>query len=113
MSDTMRTSYEGWDITVRCLRFRSPANRAAGDEASFTASGRAVLNNVAAERNWTDSRPQVVTLGGRIFDTTATCAQVLLAEITVLIDALKKGHTSGTALLPDRIDVKATPMRFG
>ncbi len=113
MSDTLRTSYEGWDITVRCLRFRSPANRAAGNEASFTASGRAVLSNTDAERNWTDSRPQVVTLGGRIFDTTATCAQVLLAEITVLIDALKKGHPAGTAHLPARIDVKATPMRFG
>ena len=90
MSDTLKTSYAGWDIKVRCLQFRSPASQ----RASFTASGRAVLRNADRERDWTDSRPQVVTLRGRIFDTTATCAQVLLAEITVLIDALKRaGNT--------------------
>ena len=99
MSETLRTSYQGWDITVRCLRFRSPANQGAGNQACYTASGRAVLHDVDGERDWTDSRPQVVTLGGRIFDTTATCAQVLLAEITVLIDALKRGKRTKTVLL--------------
>ncbi|MEJ7805578.1 MAG: hypothetical protein WKG03_06620, partial [Telluria sp.] len=90
MCDTLRTSYEGWDITVRCLRFRAGSGERNGNSGSFTASGRAVLKNAAEERAWTDSRPQVVTLGGRIFDTTASCAQVLLAELTVLIDALKR-----------------------
>lgn len=98
MSETLKTSYEGWDITVRCLRFRSPVNQRAGHGASFTASGRAVLRSADSEREWTDSRPQVVTLGGRIFDTTATCAQVLLAEITVLIDALKRGRAPAAVL---------------
>ena len=100
MSETMRTSYEGWDITVRCLRFRAPANQGEGNSASFTASGRAVLRHADGDRHWTDSRPQVVTLGGRIFDTTATCAQVLLAEITILIDALKRVHCTKAGILP-------------
>ena len=90
MCDTLKTSYEGWNITVRCMRFNAASNGGDGNSGSFTASGRAVLKNADEERAWTDSRPQVVTLGGRIFDTTATCAQVLLAELTVLIDALKR-----------------------
>ena len=98
MSETLKTTYEGWDITVRCLRSDSPANQRAGNGPSFTASGRAVLRRTDSERDWTDSRPQVVTFGGRIFDSTATCAQVLLAEITVLIDALKRGRSPAVVL---------------
>lgn len=89
MAGTMRTTYKGWDITVRCLKFRAPANTR-GNLHTFTASGRAVLGDNASNGEWTDARPQVVTLGGRIFDTTATCAEVLTAEIQVLIDALKR-----------------------
>ncbi len=89
MGATLRASYEGWDITVRCLKFRAKANTG-GNGASFTASGRAVRRDAANDADWVDARPQVVTLGGRIFDTTATCAQVLLGEMTVLLDALKK-----------------------
>lgn len=89
MAGTMRTTYKGWDITVRCLKYRAPANTAGALE-SFTASGRAVLTDNAANADWTDPRPHVVTLGGRIFDTTATCTAVLIAEIHILIDALKR-----------------------
>ena len=89
---TMRTSHEGWSITVRCLRYRAKAN-ISGPGHSFTASGRAVRQDSEGDHDWMDSRPQVVTLGGRIFDTTATCSEVLLAEITVLIDALKRRPT--------------------
>ncbi len=98
MSETLRTNYKGWDITVRCLRFRSPANQRVGKTDNYTASGRAVLRDAGSESDWTDSRPQVVTLGGRIFDTTATCGQALLAEITVLIDALKRGNRTISVL---------------
>jgi hypothetical protein len=89
MGSTLKTTYEGWHITVRCLKFRARANTG-GNANSFTASGRAVRENQAEDGEWTDARPQVVTLGGRIFDTTANCAQVLLAEMTVMLDALKK-----------------------
>lgn len=88
MDGTLRTNYKGWDITVRCLKFRARANT--HGQPSFTASGRAVLGDAANDGEWTDARPQVVTLGGRIFDTTTTCTQVLVAEIQVMIDALKR-----------------------
>ena len=92
----LKTTHKGWSITVRCLKFRARANmQGSGD--SFTASGRAVLHDVGNDGDWTDARPQVVTLGGRIFDTTATCSQVLLAEMRVMLDALRKvpGTTKG------------------
>ncbi len=89
MAGTMRTHYKGWDITVRCLKFRAHANTR-GVQSSFTASGRAVLGDPSGNAEWTDARPQTVTLGGRIFDSTATCAEVLLAEIQIMIDALKR-----------------------
>ncbi len=88
MDGTLRTNYKGWDITVRCLKFRARANT--HGLPSFTASGRAVLGHAANDGEWTDARPQVVTLGGRIFDTTATCTDVLVAEMQVMIDALKR-----------------------
>lgn len=90
MPDTLKMSYDGWDITVRCLRFHAPRNLGEGSKHSYTASGRAVRQSNEGDASWTDSRPQVATLGGRIFDTTATCAEVLMAEMTVLIDALRK-----------------------
>ena len=89
MCGTLKSSYQGWEITVRCLKFHASANRH-GQGDSYTASGRAVLRDTAQDAQWTDARPQVVTLGGRIFDSTATCAQVLHAEITIMLDALKK-----------------------
>ena len=89
MAGTMRTTYKGWDITVRCLKFRAPANTG-GALASFTASGRAVLSDTAANGEWTDPRPHVVTLGGRVFDTTSTCTAILVADMHILIDALKR-----------------------
>ena len=54
MSDTLKANYEGWDITVRRLRFHSPAKLCNGDGASFTASGRAVLRSPDAQSLWTD-----------------------------------------------------------
>lgn len=93
MSGILKASYDGWDITVRCLKFRARANTG-GDGASFTASGRAVRHDAANDQDWIDARPQVVTLGGRIFDTTATCAMVLLEEMTIMLDALKKNPAS-------------------
>jgi hypothetical protein len=89
MASTLKTTYQGWHITVRCLKFRARANTG-GNADSYTASGRAVRENDAADGDWTDARPQVATLGGRIFNTTGSCAQVLLAEMTVMLDALKK-----------------------
>lgn len=85
----LKTTYQGWSITVRCLKFQARANMR-GDGDSFTASGRAVLHDAANDGAWTDARPQVITLRGRIFDTTATCSQVLLAEMRVMLDALRK-----------------------
>lgn len=89
MAGTMKTTYKGWDITVRCLKFRAPENTG-GAPASYTASGRAVLSDTSTNGEWTDPRPHVVTLSGRIFDTTAACTEVLTAEIQILIDALKR-----------------------
>jgi hypothetical protein len=89
MCGTLKSSYQGWEITVRCLKFHAAANRR-GQGESFTASGRAVLHDATYNAHWTDARPQVITLGGRIFDSTATCAQVLQAEMTILLDALKR-----------------------
>ena len=94
MADTLRMSYDGWDITVRCLRFRSPENQGTSSKHSYTASGRAVRQSTVDDGTWTDSRPQVATLGGRVFDTTASCSEVLMAEMRVLIDALRKVHRS-------------------
>lgn len=90
MTDTLKMRYDGWDITVRCLRFHSPQNHGQGGKHSYTASGRAVRHSAEDDGDWTDARPQVATLSGRIFDSTATCAEVLMAEMTVLIDALRK-----------------------
>ena len=94
MSDTLKMSYEGWDITVRCMRFQLAAHAGAdghpAGKESYTASGRAIRLSDEGDDNWTDSRPQVATLNGRIFDTTATCAEVLMAEMRVLIDGLRK-----------------------
>jgi hypothetical protein len=68
----------------------SCSGQPAGKGESFTASGRAVLHDATYNAHWTDARPQVITLGGRIFDSTTTCAQVLQAEMTILLDALKR-----------------------
>lgn len=90
MSDTLKTSYDGWDITVRCMRFRVPMPKGEGGRNSYTASGWATRANDEGDTNWTDSRTQVATLGGRIFDTTATCADVLMTEMRALIDGLRR-----------------------
>jgi hypothetical protein len=89
MSGTLKTSYRGWSIDVRCLQ-KQALNVGPRERRSFTATGHAVLHGEHDRREWVDSRPQIVTLGDRIFDTASVCSDVLLAEIKVLIDALKK-----------------------
>lgn len=89
MGGTLKATYLGWDITIRCLKFRPPASMpGSGDR--FTASGHAVLQDTASDGDWIDARIQVLSLHGKIYCTAAACAEVLLAEMRVLLDALRR-----------------------
>lgn len=89
MGGTLKSSYMGWDITVRCLKFQAP-DEVSGFADRFTASGHAVLQETATDSDWIDARIQVLTLHGQIFDTAAACADALLAQMRVLLDSLKR-----------------------
>jgi hypothetical protein len=57
----------------------------------FSAVGYAVLRkDIAHPDDWVDPRPQTVTLGCREFSTETQCTEILMGEIRVLIDALRK-----------------------
>ena len=57
----------------------------------FTASAHAALQQPSKSGDiWVDARPQVVTLGERVFASGGQCLEVLFAEVKELIDALKK-----------------------
>ncbi len=92
VSGKIKTFYRGWDITVRCLKFRRPGRQAEAAE-GYTASALAVLRDKDDGPNWVDSRSQRSTAVHRMFDSTAGCAEALLAEVKVLIDSMRKPPT--------------------
>jgi hypothetical protein len=87
MASAHKSTHKGWEITIRCLKIRTLAT-AHGHGDKFTASGRAVLRDVAHDEEWTDARAQVLTLRGQAFRTEAACTDALLTAMTVLLDAL-------------------------
>lgn len=89
MDGTLKSSYKGWDITVRCLKFQVP-DKLPGLADCYTASGHAVLQDAATDGDWIDARIQALTLHGQIFDSAAACADALLAQMRELLDSLKR-----------------------
>lgn len=89
MTSTLNTTYRGWHIAVRCLPQPLVMAMSSAPQ-GFTATGRAVLHDSLDHSGWIDSRPQTVTLGERMYHTSAICTDVLLGEIRMLIDALKR-----------------------
>jgi len=88
MSTPFQREYRGWNITIHCMeRVMTPESITP----TFTASAHATLLQPSKNGDiWVDARPQVVTLGERVFSTGGQCLEVLLAEVKELIDALKK-----------------------
>lgn len=88
MCHTEHCEYHGWNITVRCL------HRVGGDNtvpaSTFTATATAELQIDQDPSYWIDPRLQVVTTGNRSFDSGAGSIEVLLIEVMLLIDALRK-----------------------
>jgi hypothetical protein len=87
MSYTETVLYRGWNITVRYLKHSNSDPQAAR---SYTARAFAFLNDASDERFWTDVHPQTLTIINSVFLSNKVCAQTLLAQIMVLIDALRK-----------------------
>jgi hypothetical protein len=87
----IRDVYRGWDILVCCTRPRRPVLNFLKRDVRFSAVGYAVLRkDIAHPDDWVDPRPQTVTLGCREFSTETQCTEILMGEIRVLIDALRK-----------------------
>ncbi|MDL2354541.1 MAG: hypothetical protein QFF03_04725 [Pseudomonadota bacterium] len=89
MSRTLRTSYRGWEIATRCLPLPSLLG-SVGRQRRFASSAHAVLFKDQCPDAWVDCRPQKISMGAQVHDTTTTCGEVLLAEMKLLIDGLKK-----------------------
>ncbi|MES2759897.1 MAG: hypothetical protein V4693_21200 [Pseudomonadota bacterium] len=89
MSGTLRTCYRGWNIAVRCLGKQSLPGKPAR-AGTHAATAHAYLQDSATRNEWIDPRPQSVVSGSRNFDTTACCSAAVLAEIKILIDALRR-----------------------
>lgn len=88
MCHTEHREYQGWNITVRC------SHRLGGDIAvvasTYTATATAELQAGQDPGYWIDPRLQLVTTGNRSFDSSAGSIEVLLIEVMLLIDALRK-----------------------
>ncbi len=89
MSGTLRTSYRGWNIAVRCLSKGASAARTPS-AGTHTATARASLSDADNRCEWIDPRPQTLMVLSRDFDTHTHCSQAVLAEIKILIDGLKR-----------------------
>jgi hypothetical protein len=89
MTGTLKTTYRGWHIAVKCVQ--QPVTVGMSSESErFTATGHAILHDALDYHAWVDWRPQIVTLGERIFHTSALSIDALHDEIRMLIDALKR-----------------------
>jgi hypothetical protein len=89
MTGKLKTNYRGWNIAVKCEQQPVSVGVTAEPE-RFTATGHAILHDALDYHAWVDWRPQIVTLGERIFDSSALSIDALLDEIRMLIDALKR-----------------------
>lgn len=90
MPKSLRVSYQGWDITVCCTPCPKSLRQILSPS-KYSAVGHARL--MAASENshaWIDPRPQTVTLGARQFDSPEECTELLLNDIKLLIDVLRK-----------------------
>lgn len=89
MNHTVHTEYRGWDITIRCMQ-KPRAAEDADQPPTFTASAHASLQEGMNVDDWVDPRLQVISSGNRRSTSHSHCAEMLLAEVKELIDALKK-----------------------
>lgn len=89
MGKTIRGSYRGWAIAIRCMSIRKP-NAATLGSGTHVASGHAVFEDAILEATWIDTRPQLITGGLRSFNSGEECTEILLFEMKALIDGLEK-----------------------
>lgn len=85
MTETIRLSYKGWNITVTCLTHHDSDPSAAR---RFTGRAFAVLEDSNHADQWHDARMQTASIVDHIFPSANVCAQTLLVQIQSVIDGL-------------------------
>lgn len=89
MSGRIKAFYRGWDITVRCMHTQRTGGPGSVPS-TYTASALAVLRDKEDSDNWIDARSQRTTATDRVFENQSSCAETLLEEVKILIDAMRK-----------------------
>jgi len=85
MSHVVQETYRGWEITIRCSHIASKIH-----PRKYAAIAEAELQPGQNPSEWVDPRMQVLSTGGRSFQSGEICINALLDETRQLIDALRK-----------------------